>query len=235
MLLRRLAKHVEDQNWFAVGIDLAIVVIGVFIGIQVANWNDVRVERSIAATYVDGFERDLTADLEIIEVELAGRSAQLQNAKIVLEFYRGKELDVSEFFGAFYPALASRNMRPNRNTIDEVLNSGGLRIIEDSDLRSGLLELYSIYDQIADTEAHIARDFDVYLYDPTFESVPIDIFGPWEDNAQNRSSAESLLSSLTIENGFQLIVVNIEAADGLLYELTLAKEKARQLLKKVRQ
>jgi hypothetical protein len=27
-------KHVQDQNWFAVGIDFLIVVTGVFIGIQ---------------------------------------------------------------------------------------------------------------------------------------------------------------------------------------------------------
>lgn len=42
MLFRRITKHVREQNWFAVGIDFCIVVIGVFIGIQVANWNDTR-------------------------------------------------------------------------------------------------------------------------------------------------------------------------------------------------
>jgi len=42
MLLRTLTKHVNDQNWFAVIIDFIIVVFGVFIGIQVANWNDLQ-------------------------------------------------------------------------------------------------------------------------------------------------------------------------------------------------
>ena len=45
MLLRRLTKHVKDQNWFAIGIDFLIVVIGVFIGIQVANWNENNADR----------------------------------------------------------------------------------------------------------------------------------------------------------------------------------------------
>jgi hypothetical protein len=44
MILRSLTKHVKDQNWFAVWIDFAIVVVGVFIGIQVANWNGDRLE-----------------------------------------------------------------------------------------------------------------------------------------------------------------------------------------------
>ena len=44
MLLRSVSRHVKDQNWFAVLIDFAIVVFGVFIGIQVANWNAMRLE-----------------------------------------------------------------------------------------------------------------------------------------------------------------------------------------------
>ncbi|GAA6204737.1 hypothetical protein [Thalassotalea sp. SU-HH00458] len=42
MLFRRVLTHVKDQNWFAVGIDFCIVVVGVVIGIQVSNWNTVR-------------------------------------------------------------------------------------------------------------------------------------------------------------------------------------------------
>jgi hypothetical protein len=42
MLLRRVLEHVKDQNWTAVAIDFVIVVVGVFIGIQVSNWNESR-------------------------------------------------------------------------------------------------------------------------------------------------------------------------------------------------
>lgn len=42
MIFRRIKAHVEKENWFAVGIDFVIVVVGVFIGIQVANWNEGR-------------------------------------------------------------------------------------------------------------------------------------------------------------------------------------------------
>ena len=42
MILRRITEHVKAQNWFAVGLDFVIVVIGVFIGIQVSNWNEAR-------------------------------------------------------------------------------------------------------------------------------------------------------------------------------------------------
>ena len=44
----RLAGHLRQQDWAAVAIDLAIVVLGVFLGIQASNWNDERRNRRIA-------------------------------------------------------------------------------------------------------------------------------------------------------------------------------------------
>jgi hypothetical protein len=39
MLLRRVIQHFRYQEWTAIGIELVILV---FIGIQVANWNENR-------------------------------------------------------------------------------------------------------------------------------------------------------------------------------------------------
>ena len=51
MVIRRIREHVTAQNWFAVGIDLAIVVLGVLIATQVSNWNESRLEAAKAASY----------------------------------------------------------------------------------------------------------------------------------------------------------------------------------------
>jgi hypothetical protein len=40
VLLRRVIEHVKAQNWTAIVLDFVIVVVGVFIGIQVSNWNE---------------------------------------------------------------------------------------------------------------------------------------------------------------------------------------------------
>jgi hypothetical protein len=42
VLLRRITEHVRAQNWTAIALDFVIVVVGVFIGIQVSNWNENR-------------------------------------------------------------------------------------------------------------------------------------------------------------------------------------------------
>lgn len=53
MILRSLNKHVKDQNWFAVGLDFLIVVFGVFIGLQVGNWNDAVRDRAFNSASIN--------------------------------------------------------------------------------------------------------------------------------------------------------------------------------------
>ncbi len=64
MLLRRITKHVKDQNWLAVGIDFAIVVIGVFIGIQVANWNDARSDHNQETELLIELKNEIAVSIE---------------------------------------------------------------------------------------------------------------------------------------------------------------------------
>ena len=42
MILRRLAHNLREQNWTAIAIEFVLLVLGVFLGIQVANWNEDR-------------------------------------------------------------------------------------------------------------------------------------------------------------------------------------------------
>jgi uncharacterized protein DUF6090 len=64
MILRRMTKHVRDQNWFAVALDFVIVVAGILIAFQITNWNEARGERHREAQILREIATDLQADLE---------------------------------------------------------------------------------------------------------------------------------------------------------------------------
>ena len=51
MVIRRIRDHVATHNWFAVAVDLSIVIAGVFLGMQASNWNQERIERRQAREY----------------------------------------------------------------------------------------------------------------------------------------------------------------------------------------
>jgi len=78
MLLRSLTQHVKDQNWFAVGLDFVIVVVGVFIGIQVANWNDIQKDKAGLAASLERLDKEVSQNIDMIE-------------KVLINFEEGRE------------------------------------------------------------------------------------------------------------------------------------------------
>jgi len=67
MRLRSISKNVKEQNWFAVLLDFFIVVLGVFIGIQLGNWNDARHTRSAFVEAKDNLSAEYQANLEMVD------------------------------------------------------------------------------------------------------------------------------------------------------------------------
>ena len=69
MVIRRIREHVAEMNWVAIAVDLAIVVVGVFLGTQANNWNEDRIERATASEY----RRQIIDDLKENEADLRSR------------------------------------------------------------------------------------------------------------------------------------------------------------------
>ena len=68
MILRRVITHFRKQEWTAIAIDFVIVVVGVFIGIQVSNWNETRVERTREVIFLTNLAKDVRRDIVDINV-----------------------------------------------------------------------------------------------------------------------------------------------------------------------
>lgn len=78
MLLRRMTQHVKDQNWFAVALDFLIVVFGVFIGLQVSNWNSARVERNSEQVLLLRLQEETRSLLDTQKKEMAAQSPRIE-------------------------------------------------------------------------------------------------------------------------------------------------------------
>ncbi|MCJ7451040.1 MAG: hypothetical protein MUO39_01000 [Steroidobacteraceae bacterium] len=214
--------------------ELVVVFVGVALAFAVDNFREAHNDRAVGDQYLSAFRQDLTADLQMLQDQQKARQAQLRDARTLLEFFEGRPNDPAVFFEAYWPVLFELRTAPNRNTMDEVLSSGSLRLIRDAKIRTGLLSLYATYAEIAFFEEHMARDFDVYLYDPTFSSVPIQFKGPWNDTPANRQAVETLLGDRRIENGLRLIVLNLDFDhESLLPLLERAKSQVEQLLQQI--
>ena len=143
MILRRIREHFQTQNWFAVGIDLAIVVAGVFLGIQAANWNQARVERSEA----DEYRAHIVANLRANEADIAARRAYyLQvraHAIATLEAIQaGGSRSDEQFLIDAYQASQGWFRPLQQPSYDESVDASVRRKIGDSQVRTLLSAYY---------------------------------------------------------------------------------------------
>ena len=122
MLLRRITKHVSDQNWLAVFIDFLIVVVGVFIGIQVANWNETRLENKLSSEFTERLRADITEEAWDFEYMIEYYTDVQQNAERVLaDLESGKPLKDIELVIAAYRASQINIITRRRSTYDELV------------------------------------------------------------------------------------------------------------------
>ena len=141
MLLRRVIEHVKTQNWTAVTLDFVIVVMGVFIGIQVANWNDTKADRRLekkllVRLYEETKElRNLREDTATLPRErkeiLKGVQISLLDSEKPLSF-SGAECKAIQF------SHILRRPPDTLPTLEEMVANGRIGIIGNSKIRQQL-------------------------------------------------------------------------------------------------
>ena len=138
MLLRRVIQHVKTQNWFAIGIDFVIVVVGVFIGIQVSNWNAARAEAARADSYLQRLYEDVSDDIVMLAERQAlwARQMQLGREALAATAVRpGEQARAWEIVRAFHHASNSVPLHLRDGTYADMVSAGQLGLIEDTELR----------------------------------------------------------------------------------------------------
>lgn len=91
MILRRISQHVKDQNWTAIAIDFVIVVVGVFIGIQVSNWNAERVLRAQEATFLAQLRAEIVGNDEAVVYQVRYVERVVEAGRSALAFLEGSD------------------------------------------------------------------------------------------------------------------------------------------------
>ncbi|MBT5186956.1 MAG: hypothetical protein HOH19_13675 [Kordiimonadaceae bacterium] len=70
MILQKLASAIRRQDWFQIVIEVLIVIVGIFIGLQVDDWNNEREERVSEQVYLDRLHSDIYTAMSFSEMNL---------------------------------------------------------------------------------------------------------------------------------------------------------------------
>ena len=71
MILRRLVTALRNQSWLTLVLELVVVVVGIFLGLQVDSWNDARKDRVFEQQYLASLKADFQADIEELDEAIA--------------------------------------------------------------------------------------------------------------------------------------------------------------------
>ncbi|MBI1391944.1 MAG: hypothetical protein GC152_04305 [Alphaproteobacteria bacterium] len=163
MILRRLSKHVKDQNWIAVALDFLIVVAGILIAFQITGWNETRQDRRDEQRYLAELVRDLEVNVTRVQenkVSTLGRLALAESilAAIDPEYERprfwpeiSQEARVDPGFVPYpYAGLTtSVYLVAADSTFEELIQTGRIGVIRNRRLVSDLTEFYNQLEQYA--------------------------------------------------------------------------------------
>ncbi|MGD8579587.1 MAG: hypothetical protein PVI46_09670 [Lysobacterales bacterium] len=146
MILSRVIEHVKKQHWPAVFVELLIVILGVFIGLQVDNWNTARAEHTRARVYLQQLLIDLDSDVAVGERGVAFSNTIDDAAETLLSVWEGdaraSAISDADLIAAVPMAGYAFLPYGNRATYDEMISTGGLGLLDNAELKRALAEYY---------------------------------------------------------------------------------------------
>ncbi|WDI32190.1 hypothetical protein PUV54_03160 [Hyphococcus flavus] len=138
MLLRRVIEHVRAQNWTAVALDFVIVVVGVFIGIQVANWNEAQAAKARETELLAELKREIETSIRLtnqkrdaiaqvvsagersLDFITSGASCGAECWPILVDFFHASQWQPIDVDHSTYDEMRRQGLPRSRAVIDAV-------------------------------------------------------------------------------------------------------------------
>ena len=146
MVFSRFREAIKDQNWFTVFLEIAIVVLGIFLGLRIDEWNQDRLLRQQEAVYLGVVAQDLQGMREELVASIDDRSGRIDQMVIALRALEACD-DSESSRKAVRIALEQYQVSPPFNyvnaTYDEMVANGALARIRDQDLKYAISSTFA--------------------------------------------------------------------------------------------
>ena len=150
---------------YALG-EIALVMIGILLALQVNNWNEERKQRQVEIKYFGNLKNDLQADITRLDymIEVAHKKVDAsRNVKRKTD--RDSTGSLYNFSNDLLLLFFVDEFRPNDNTYNEMKSSGNFSTLRNDELKLKLMNLRKSYIEIEALQEHMRYDFNVFLED----------------------------------------------------------------------
>lgn len=215
MILRSVIKHVREQNWVAVGLDFVIVVVGVFIGIQVANWNQQQRDRESEGLYLVRLGQELSEISALVDADYKTQRARLERLEQLRRFFATGD-GISQLGGHHCAALSQSHIFADTifypATIKELIATGRIVLIRDDAVRTAILSFDQNNERLLQMRTDI--QIDRLLLARNYPQFIVSGLGEWEDAA---CDFEAMMRDQGFLNDF---IDNFRRFEAYVYDVT---------------
>lgn len=204
MILRRIIQNIRNQNWFTVTVEVFVVVVGIYLGLQAQQWSEERADRVEEQEYLLDMESDILASIEMAKEHQQKNEEILKSLEYILKIDTGSNLaeEKDTFEKAVLKGLFTVGIFYIQNsTYQEMASSGKLLLLQNKELRKALTYLENkLISRLRDNEKNI-YDTMIGLMDPMLvNNYPVDQIMRFDDNFENFFVDKDLFRSVAQEN-----------------------------------
>ncbi len=144
MILRRVIEHVKAENWTAIVLDFVIVVTGVFIGMQVTNWNEARAAKARGREFSERLLNEVRLEAHSYKNQISYYREVRANADKAIAAMEGERpLTDEQLLVSAYRATQYLYIIRHRAAFDELVSTGAIGLVADQNLRETAIPLYT--------------------------------------------------------------------------------------------
>ena len=146
MIIQRMARFMRQHDWFAVVVEVLVVIVGLMLAFQLDRWWEQRGEHAQEAEYVARLIADIKTDIPNIEsaIELAGLRREMADLLIAAVDDPDAALDRPvEFIASVRQSAFTYSPNLASHTFEDMQSTGNLRLLRQLEIRDSLYDYYN--------------------------------------------------------------------------------------------
>lgn len=141
MILRRFSANIRRQDWFALLLDLLIVVVGIYLGLQVDAWNSARQDRVTEREYLERLLADMEESVAEQKQTIADAESSVTAMDYVIDLLSAGSIDDFDDQKVMAGVNSLGFVAPlstNVVTLRELQSTGSISLIMDVTVRESI-------------------------------------------------------------------------------------------------
>ena len=148
-MLRRIATYIRNHDWFAVVVEIFVIMIGLMLALQLDRWREHREELDLEYVYIQRLANDIATDVPVIENAIELQSMRLELVHLLLDVAVNPDAALEQpvlFLGAVDQAAYTYTPTLTNHTFENLRTTGDMRLIRSDAVKESLFEYYN-YDE----------------------------------------------------------------------------------------